>query len=346
MIIWMDDALFSGEYPYVDNIAILRNAANRRHTLIISDDPLKSPFSRDFVRPCFDTWLDRLPDFMQVEINRLLDKLKLGSSGDSTSFGLAKRLLITERDADIKAKVNIEKSCFVSFDSAARAVSLPLHILVENQINDAAFIRRVMPPKWRIRLNDLECSGRLRYVQGGGIGEIKKMIEFHCVDGQALKAFGLSTDVWKLLHFVLYDRDIYKENNTIDKNRPSTQSEELRILCENQGMKYRSHQLERRAQENYLPYEILEYIRDNENFKNRQDKEEFFTKLNSYKECITIEKNFFDMITITTGNLGKRFFKSIFAKENLEEVWQDEWFDNDGSRNEMVKLAESIIAAM
>lgn len=342
MIIWMDDALFSGENRYVDCIAILRNAANRRHTLMISDDPSLSPFSKNFVRPYFDSWLAKLPHFMQVEINFLLDKLKRGVSGDSTSFGLAKRLLITERDVDIKAKVNITKSCLVDFKSAIRAVSLPLHILVENQINDAAFLRRLMPPDRRARLAELEGSGLLRYVQGGGITEIKKLIQFHFDDDKALKAFGLSSEVWKLLHFIIYDRDIDKN----DKNRPSKDSSDIKDLCNNEGMMHRNHQLERRAQENYIPLEFLKHIEKNGVFKTGQARADFSTQLSQYAQFPPTEKYIFDMRNLTNGNIGKDYLKKVFTDNTLEEVWQDEWFESDGSHEEMRKLAQSIVAAM
>lgn len=343
MIIWMDDALFSGENRYVDCIAILRNAANRHHRLMISDNPLSSPFSKEFVSPYFDIWLAKLSDFMQVEINHLLDTLKLGGDGDAVSFGLSKRLLITERDVDIKAKVNIAKSCFVDFKSAAQAVSLPLHILVENQINDAAFLRRVMPPKWRARLEKLEGDGLLRYVQGGGITEIKKLIQFHFDDDNALKVFGLSSEVWKLLHFIIYDRDI--DNN--NKNKPSKDSSDIKDLCNNEGMMHRNHQLERRAQENYIPLELLKHIEENEDyFRTKEDRADFSTKLSEYAQKPLADRYLFDMKELTKKNLGKNHLKKVFTDNMLEEVWQDKWFEKDGSHEEMEKLAQSIVAAM
>lgn len=320
----MDDALFSGTEHDVDLLGLLRNAAARRHTLFISDTP-DSPHPGD--HPYFDTWYLALPNRLKWEVTVLLEQLQWVSVNTVTR-GRSKRLLVSNQDWKKDYASHLE------LIDALRAASLPLHILVENQINDAEFLRRVMPPEWRNRLESWEKKGELRFVQGGGITEILKLLEFHLVDNQAKKTFGLPSEIWKQLHFIIYDHDGNQ------KSQSSSTSRKINVCCHDNGMENNHHQLERKKQENYLPLEALKIIASR--ITNHQDQQKILEQIIEYFSSEVFIRNFAELPKLGSSE----FFKNEFSKPEYNDIWKDSWFENDGSWPEMVRLAESIASAM
>lgn len=243
MIVWMDDALFAGDIARdLDRLALLRNAALRRHTLIVSTSP-DAPWSARRSSH-FDAWLAALPDRLRAEVAMLRDR------SDRVSVTAvvrgAARVLVSA--ADLSAEYS---GCWLSLEDAVRAVAQPLHIIVEHQIHDAAFLRRVMPPVWRKKLEDWERRGELRYENGGGLPVMTAMVEFFCHDDNARLAFGLPAQLWRLVHFLVYDHD---------GDRAEAPREGSRLLegaCVKAGMANHNYRLKRRNQENYLPIKAM-----------------------------------------------------------------------------------------
>lgn len=315
MIIWVDDELFTGNSRSTDLLCLLRNAATRRHTLLISNDPDSAGYNCE--SPHFFEWQKNLTDTLDWEVNLLCEKLSRVTV-NSVTRGRSKRVLVSERT------LGHHHSICLSLNDAVRAVSLPLHILVENQINDSSFLRRAMPSDWRKRITDWEKRGEIRFIQGGGITEIKKLIAVHAGDDDYAKlSFGLPADVWRQLHFVIYDHD----GNT--QQQPSGESNGVFRECDNNGMNTHQHRLERRKQENYLPVEALRAI----NFTDQESPtaiDEFFTKTAE-------ERHFSD---------PPGCFKNQFKEQEASLSWSDSWFEKDGSWPEMIRLAEKIASAM
>ena len=73
MIVWVDDLLFERNAHDVDRIALLRNAAIRRHTLIVSDDLWAARTNRK--APRFDSWKSSLSDRLRREVEELRERL-------------------------------------------------------------------------------------------------------------------------------------------------------------------------------------------------------------------------------------------------------------------------------
>ncbi len=72
MIVWVDDGLFADASRDLDRFALLRAAAQRRHTLVISarpDDPRHLRQS-----PGFDAWLRALPERLRAEVRMLCER--------------------------------------------------------------------------------------------------------------------------------------------------------------------------------------------------------------------------------------------------------------------------------
>jgi len=323
VIVWMDDALFLGAHRDLDRLALLRNAARRRHTLIVSTSPAEHWDAR--TAPNYDVWVAAMPQGLRSELEAIAERLGIVSVTAVTRG--AQRVLVCDRDPGPE-----HLGCRLSLDDAVRALSLPLHILVENQINDAAFLRRLLPPVWRARFDAWERRGQLRYENGGGLSVMSALIQFHCDDDYARLAFGLPAEIWRLVHFLVWDHDGDRSDT------PGPGSAEVGRTCNAQGMGERSHRLERRDQEHYLPISALRAIVE----YRLSDADERQRMLESIEfHAAKGPQRHFDPLP----EIGSRsFFKNEFVHANLH--WPDHWFEEDGAWPEMTRLAERIASVM
>ena len=324
MIVWVDDSLFDGTKSDIDLLSLLRQAARRRHTLMISSAPSQM-WNRE--PPNFSTWQQKnLTAKLRREVSFLLERLRMISSNLVTR-GKAKPIWVTERDFP---GVN---ACILNLEQAIRAVALPLHILIENQINDAAFLRIVMPPAWGAKLEAWERSGELRYVQAGGITEMRRLFEFHSQDGYAQKAFGLPAKIWILTHFLIYDHDGDKASAV------GVGTNDLEKAIGKTAIAH--HRLGRRTQEHYLPKASLLKIADLR-LTGIEDKRNLTDAINSHFLCEESVRHF-----TVLPKLGKKpNFKGEFEKSENASVWDSADFEADGIWPEMTLLAEAIAAAI
>lgn len=327
LILWVDDTLFDDPVRDVDRITLLRNAAFRRHTLIVSAMPTITWDSR--CAPNFDSWFGALPACLRAEVSLLREQTQVIAANAITRG--APLLLVSER------KLNSDLPGYqLTLADAVRAVSQPLYILVEHQINDAAFIRRIMPPAWQRKLQEWEKLGKLRYENGGGLSVMNTIVERFTDNNYAKLAFGLPGDVWKLVHFIVFDHD------GKCRNKQGENSKKLMNTCTKKGMEKRSHCLERMDQEQYLPLEALRMIIE-KRITDKDNYSQLMKKVNKHFNADIETRHFTKLPQI--GN--DRFFKNEFAKAKEEGFkWNDEWFDRDGSWPEMTRLAERIASSM
>lgn len=322
MIVWLDDALFGNPARDMDRLALLRNAALRGHTLIISTSP-DAPWGN---RPCpnFDSWLARLPDRLRGEVLDVRERTDRVSANAVTRG--ASRVLVCDRDPGTK-----HRGCRLSLDDAVRALEQPLFLLVENKINDAAFLRRIMPPPWRARIEAWERRGELRFEHGGGAPVMATLVDFHRDDDNAKLAFGLPADVWRLVHFIVYDHD----GDAAD--RPGEQSRSLERSCGWADMVERSHRLQRRDLEHYLPEEALREIVERK-IDDAERRSRLLEEIDKHMEQG-------DARHFAPWDPLGRIFKNAFTGNDVP-AWPDDWFGRDGAWPEMTQLAERIAAAI
>lgn len=318
MIVWVDDALFSGTSRDVDRLALLRNAALRRHTLIVSTSPDMPWGARR--SPHFDAWIASLPNRLRAEVAMLQERANRVSV-NAVVRG-AKRVLVSA--TDISAE---HSGCWLSLEDAVRAVAQPLHILLENQINDAAFLRRIMPPVWRKQLEAWERRGELRYEHGGGLPVMTALVEFFCQDDHARLAFGLPAELWRLVHFLVYDHD----GDRAEVAGPDSQR--LERSCVKASLSNRHYRLKRRKQENYLPIEAMRQIVDTR-ITDPENRTRLIGLIDEY--AVLGEGRHFKEL---------EYFKNEFATSSASN-WPDDWFEDDGAWPEMTDLAERIASAM
>lgn len=366
MIVWVDDRLFADQSKVVDRLALLRNVALRRHTLIISTSPDAARGARS--SPDFDAWFAALPDRLKREIKILRERTDWISVSAVTRG--ANRVLVCAQDPG-----PLHRGCRLSLSEAVRALAQPLCILVENQINDAAFLRRIMPPLWRKQLDAWERCGELRYENAGGISVMSALVDFHCDDQSSRLAFGLPAEVWRLVHFIVFDHD----GDTLES--PSEYSRALKRSCQKAGLGDRSHCLERRDQEHYLPVEALRRIVE-ERVTNMADRERLLAAIDEHaakgdarhfvsppslsnnftkslsglfrnqwilddsflapRSCVCFS---FDELAQKNRQASSLFFKNEFT-EPATAPWPDDWFERDRAWPEMTRLAERIASAM
>ncbi|CAK8711710.1 MAG: hypothetical protein CDV28_11550 [Candidatus Electronema aureum] len=314
MIIWLHDRLFANDRQGdLALLTLLRNAAARGHTLIISNSP-NSPFHRRS-SSYFEQWISTFPVRLEEELKLIRQQLMIVSA-NSTVRGTG-RLLVSAR----KIPDGIT-GCQISLEEAVRAAAQPLYVLVENQINDAAFLRRVMPPVWSKKLLQWESEGKLRYEHSGGIDTMRNIVMFYTQDDKARLAFGLPAQIWQLGHFIIYDHDGKNAEN------PSQSSMDLKKIC----VQNRSHRLLRRCQENYLPKEVMLAIIE-KRITDPNDRIQRRIKIDQH--CSGGDQRHFTKLD--------KLFKNGFTEEI---AWVEDWFKNDGSWPEMTELAEKIAAAM
>lgn len=321
MIIWVDETLFEpGTSTDIDRLSLLRNAAQRRHTLLVSDSP-DSAFSQR-VSTKFDDWLAGLSPQLQDEVRALRDRLRIISANAVTRG--ARRLHVgrslRHEGSDI---------WHVRLEDAIRIAGLPVNVLVENVINDAEFLRQAMPPNWRSRIAEWEQRGELRFEHGGGNTTMKGIVEGFAGKEQPQ----MQREEWRALHVVIYDHDGDSPNS------PSDDAKNLQVALREAGLGKQSHMLERKYQEQYLPREAMEAILQKKLGDDRKNFERM-TKLLSAHFQLEPRKRHFQRLPALGKN--RRVFKNQFKLG----PWPDQWYEQDGSWPEMRRIAELIASVM
>ncbi len=320
MIFRVEDAVFApGAELEVEKLSLLRNAARRRHTLLVLKDPYAAAEKQE--QPDFDRWRDTLAKPIRREVDLLLESLRRVSA-NAVARGAEYVLVLRQPGANDRFD-----GCCLSVGQAVRLASLPLFVLVENAINDGQFLRVVMPPAWRNRLREWEESGELCFENGGGVSVMKKIVERFADDEQPVGPFGLPPAAWRAAHFVLFDHDGDRRSS------PGVQAKILENACLGLGLKTRRHMLKRRNQESYLPREALEQILGQKNLPDfKEDLAAHYAKPEEIRHFAKLPKQ---------GR--KDLFKNEFG--TLTDS-PDDWFENEGCWPEMTALAEKIAAVI
>ena len=324
MIVWVNSQIFAdASAREVDRLALLRNAARRQHTLMISEGPTiaaqRSPSG------AFGGWLDTLTDTLRWEVAHLHEQLQHVTPMAVTRG--TERILVSNTELDAS-----HSGCRLNLREAVRIVGLPIFMLVENIVNDAAFLRRAMPPRWAVRIEQWERAGMLRFEHGGG-SSLPQIVKHFSQDEACRRSFGLPAAAWWAVHLVLSDHDGDGAGN------PGTLARQTYRACRSAGMESRMHRLERRTADHYLPKEaVLEVVRLKLTSEN--DRQLLEQLVEAHFNATPPIRHFAAQLP----KLGDKDFLKNRFNEPLN--WSERWFRDDDAWPELTRIAEKIAAAM
>lgn len=213
----LQESLFApGAVPDTALIEILLYAQDGRHRVLV-DEPRSDRVN---------AWMSRQSEELGAEVEWLLEASMREEVTDPSRLSI-------EIHADGTDDWNKEIP-LLSVQSARRFLRLPARILVENDINDKAFLLAVSNEEIAKLLCKWEKENWLSFDMAGGI------------EGMSARIEALENDLLQQKRFVaIFDSD------SLIPNRPSKTSEKVAKICENRNLHY--HQLARRAIENYVP---------------------------------------------------------------------------------------------
>lgn len=325
MLFLISENLFSLEKNFIDLISLIKNLAERRHTALILTN--SGEIDYEFSSQKYLDWLSTIHAPVQRQLNTIVEYLKIIPTSVITNGSQA--ILVSDTCSEKYITINLRDS--------VRASLQPLYILVENKINDADFLRRLFPKTWRDQLIKWEERGLVRFENAGGITDMKKLITHHHNNELCLIYFGLPSAIWQLLNFIIYDHD----GDTPEF--PSKDSAEIHEECTKSHLKNRNHRIYRKSQEHYLPKEALFKITD-KHVTNTADKSHMYQLINAY---ISDKNRSHSKMPQIMRSKGLSDYKKLFKNRFCEDIsWDDKWFNDDGSTDEMTALAEKIAAAM
>lgn len=139
--------------------------------------------------------------------------------------------------ADIEES-NWDGDIKVTLDDALTIIDQSIKLALENSRNDLSFIKTLLPEKHREKIDVLIHKGHLE-VLGGGIGELKKILELRGDE----RAF-------KLLSWTMFDSDATQPGEVMKA------TQEIIDVCEQKALVY--HCLKKRAIENYIDQDIYQ----------------------------------------------------------------------------------------
>lgn len=322
MILVIDERLFvDATTRDTDKLALLRLAALREHAVVCQK--AQSPHARASDPSPLQAWCDELQGTFRREAKRLLEACRISAGASDRG---ACRLLISERWES-------RGDCVLPLGTALRVLAEPLHVLVENGLRDAEFLRRAMAPEWRDALSKWERNGRMRFEHGGGIDEMRNTVEYMVTDEGAHAAWGMPAAAWGLLHFLISDHD------GLSPDVPSSSAQKLQRLCEGAEPSVRLHVLRRRRQEHYLPQPAMQAVL-----------KQTLTDDKARTTAMAALEQFFASGDREFGKLpelgSQEFWKGRFWAHRGEAWWRDDWFRDDGVWPEMTDLAETLYRAL
>lgn len=332
MIVVIEDAVFASPENASKLVTLFHLGFEGRHRIQV--DPLHEPDPDS----AFSRWRQRQDPSIRQEIDLALEE---GIEDAVHGIPSDHLLQVAEvKDSDWHASPPV-----VPLEEAYRLLHSPLKIVLENRNNDWAFLETIALEPWRQRLQEAREIGAIELVHGGGLPEIKKRVaSLEAAPGERLRSW------------VLFDSD------ALEPKRPSKDSEALREACEDTGCRY--HQLNRRASENYLPPKALlswaGSLKGPQRTKTRKKAEAFADMEPKQRHHYNMKHGFdgdrkraSDLPELFDGpkknpDLRKGFGGQIAAKlySERQNLLRDEWFLQDGQKEETSRIVQAIFRAL
>lgn len=203
----------------------------------------------------------------------------------------------------------------VTLADAFSLIDQSIKLALENSRNDLLFLKTLLPEKQRAKIDTLINKGHLE-ILGGGIGELKKILELRGDE----KTF-------RLLSWTMFDSDSTRPGEVMRA------TQEIIDVCEQKALAY--HCLKKRAIENYIDQDIYELTHQgplNERAKAvyslNKDQISYFNMksgLSSAEKASTLYKDLpFQTLAELEQGFGGRFamrtFSCVDAHEDIHKV--------------------------
>ena len=287
-------------------------------------------------------------------VNRWLERLS-DSARETARLGLRRGLgwLSREwprgrREPEVMVEVGARTEWPRSFDEAEARFALgeeleaflarSLRLKLENEVADWYFLQRVVPPEWRARWQRATKRGWLEPEQGGGITEIRRVLEQEVVHD----------DRRRLRMWVMFDSD---------RDEPgmfaAVHAEDITRVCQHLGVPH--HMLARRMIENYVPESALRawaaavqqrVTQESNRNKDRAGAEHLLREVDAYWDMAPEERCCADLKKI--AKIAKKFGMGTVA-----DIWRESSYPihevdllNDGWDDERHALFESLFASL
>jgi hypothetical protein len=213
----------------------------------------------------------------------------------------------------------------------------PLRLLVENLVNDGAFILRTLPPRLRAKLVHWIRSDRVAFENGGGVTVLESQFRALGLGGAMADLVGMPPAAWRRLRFPVFDSDGNKQDL-----KPANGRIALEKLVD--PSLRRVHRWRRRDAEHYIPRKALESI-----ILTRQHNQQTQAQLLSHVEEVfaagpASPRRCFGSLVPATG--GIQLKEAVAAVSAAATTWPTEWFEADGAWPEFEDLMEKIEQAL
>lgn len=218
------------------DIGTLIQACDRNdHHVVLT----KPSYKRNDLNHPINRWLGGQSPKLQNEIPDVLERgMKRNASASSQVLSIQVRVL----------SASLWDKLILCLEDAIRLFQEPLGLLLENEINDLAFLRCLSPSVHRRTLEKALEKNWVCVRHGGGLPSMKTHLE------ELLTSPAGGMSIRHLRTWVLCDRDTHEQ----DRAKPSDASNQLVELCKNATPSIPCQQLHRRSIENYLPVRALD----------------------------------------------------------------------------------------
>lgn len=331
MMVWLDDEVFAGgsEAPRLLSLCLV--LAHRGHSVVVKPRPQATASASVHV----DGWLRSQSQTLQ----RLLGPV-LGRPGtfDSLAPGAWSAMSCAEPDFVVTAEPGRWRNAVaLDIELAVRVLGQPLRLLVENLVNDGAFILRTMPPRLRAKLVQWIRSDRVAFENGGGVTVLEGQFRALGLGGAVAELVGMPPAAWRRLRFPVFDSDGNKQDL-----KPANGRIALAKLVD--PSLRRVHRWRRRDAEHYIPRKALESI-----ISTRQHNQQTQAQLLTHVEEVFADgpaspRRCFGALIPGTG--GIQLKEAVAAVTAAGTTWPTEWFEADGAWPEFEELMEKIEQAL
>jgi hypothetical protein len=321
----LTDSLFAG----ADDLSVLallqRSLAKRCYIEV------RSPRSQVYL-----SWRDKLPKTRQ----RAWDNQLEWTDRDNAAYRLAAVEVVDGAGSDWSASPPR-----LSPSDALNLVDIPFKILLENGRYDRAFLLAMTPSAHRPFLQWLEHSDQLVFLGGGGLGELRMLVEEQIA----------RKDHRRLTHWAMFDSD------AAAPGLPSDHATRAQEACEAADVP--CYMLQRRALENYVPKAALyDWVASDRRkaTQRRASIDAFFRMTDDqrhhyhFKDGLSPNPGVAEVAlyggvkgpdrTILIKGVDNKAIGRLFADAKQDRIWAQ--VDKDGSGAELLPSLERLMAIL